>query len=179
MPQDRKRQRPNILITGTPGTGKTTTSSALADAAQLRHVSIGDLVKEKSLHDGWDDELQCYVINEDLVSSFPLELLIPSPLYSNYEFHWSFPRIEILRCAMSWRIWWKKVESLWTITVVIFFLSGGLIALSFSKLRTPFCTTDWRRGKEIKACLCRLFIHYDSLAQGILLWNCQKICIDS
>lgn len=67
MAQDRKRQRPNILITGTPGTGKTTTSSALADAAQLRHVSIGDLVKEKSLHDGWDDELQCYVINEDLV----------------------------------------------------------------------------------------------------------------
>uniref|UniRef100_A0A9I9DZR9 Adenylate kinase isoenzyme 6 homolog n=3 Tax=Cucumis melo TaxID=3656 RepID=A0A9I9DZR9_CUCME len=67
MAQDRKRQRPNILITGTPGTGKTTTSSALADAAQLRHVSIGDLVKEKNLHDGWDDELQCYVINEDLV----------------------------------------------------------------------------------------------------------------
>lgn len=70
MAQDRKRQRPNILITGTPGTGKTTTSSALADATQLRHVAIGDLVKEKSLHDGWDDELQCYIINEDLVSLF-------------------------------------------------------------------------------------------------------------
>ncbi|XP_019194899.1 PREDICTED: adenylate kinase isoenzyme 6 homolog [Ipomoea nil] len=61
------RQRPNILITGTPGTGKTTTASALAEALQLRHINIGDLVKVKNLHDGWDDELDCYVINEDLV----------------------------------------------------------------------------------------------------------------
>ncbi|CAH9113487.1 unnamed protein product [Cuscuta europaea] len=61
------RQRPNILMTGTPGTGKTTTASALADAAQLRHINIGDLVKVKNLHDGWDDELDCFIINEDLV----------------------------------------------------------------------------------------------------------------
>lgn len=56
------------MITGTPGTGKTTTSSALAEATQLRHINVGDLVKEKKLHDGWDDTLDCYVINEDLVS---------------------------------------------------------------------------------------------------------------
>ncbi|CAH9071320.1 unnamed protein product [Cuscuta epithymum] len=62
-----RRQSPNILITGTPGTGKTTTASALADAAQLRHINIGDLVKAKNLHDGWDDELDCFIINEDLV----------------------------------------------------------------------------------------------------------------
>ncbi|KAA3471361.1 adenylate kinase isoenzyme 6-like protein [Gossypium australe] len=62
-----KRKRPNILVTGTPGTGKTTTSSALAEATNLRHINIGDLVKEKNLHDGWDNDLQCHVINEDLV----------------------------------------------------------------------------------------------------------------
>ncbi|KAH6811025.1 P-loop containing nucleoside triphosphate hydrolases superfamily protein, partial [Perilla frutescens var. frutescens] len=63
----RKREKPNILITGTPGTGKTTTSAALAEATGFRHINIGDLVKEKSLHDGWDEEFDCYVINEDLV----------------------------------------------------------------------------------------------------------------
>ncbi|XP_022758718.1 adenylate kinase isoenzyme 6 homolog [Durio zibethinus] len=62
-----KRKRPNILVTGTPGTGKTTTSSALVEATQLHHINIGDLVREKNLHDGWDDDLQCHVINEDLV----------------------------------------------------------------------------------------------------------------
>ncbi|XP_010676535.3 adenylate kinase isoenzyme 6 homolog isoform X1 [Beta vulgaris subsp. vulgaris] len=61
------RGKPNILITGTPGTGKTTMSSALAEATQLRHVNIGELVKEKNLHDGWDEEFECPIINEDLV----------------------------------------------------------------------------------------------------------------
>ncbi|KAF7831506.1 adenylate kinase isoenzyme 6-like protein [Senna tora] len=62
-----QRKKPNILVTGTPGTGKTTMCSALAEAIHLRHINIGELVKEKNLHDGWDDELDCYVINEDLV----------------------------------------------------------------------------------------------------------------
>nr|BAK04723.1 predicted protein [Hordeum vulgare subsp. vulgare] len=61
------RARPNVLMTGTPGTGKTTTCSLLADAAGVVHVNIGDLVREKGLHDGWDEDLDCHVINEDLV----------------------------------------------------------------------------------------------------------------
>ncbi|CAI9105203.1 OLC1v1004076C1 [Oldenlandia corymbosa var. corymbosa] len=61
------RKKPNILITGTPGTGKTTMASALSEATQLRHINIGDLVKEKNLHDGWDEKFECYILNEDLV----------------------------------------------------------------------------------------------------------------
>ncbi|CAH1418856.1 unnamed protein product [Lactuca virosa] len=61
------RSKPNILVTGTPGTGKTTTSAALAEATNLRHINIGDLVRDKKLHDGWDDQLECYIVNEDLV----------------------------------------------------------------------------------------------------------------
>ncbi|KAK7276597.1 hypothetical protein RIF29_17740 [Crotalaria pallida] len=62
-----KRKKPNLLVTGTPGTGKTTMSTALAEATHLRHINIGDLVKEKKLHDGWDDELHCFILNEELV----------------------------------------------------------------------------------------------------------------
>ncbi|CAI9289454.1 unnamed protein product [Lactuca saligna] len=61
------RSKPNMLVTGTPGTGKTTTSAALAEATNLRHINIGDLVRDKKLHDGWDDQLECYIVNEDLV----------------------------------------------------------------------------------------------------------------
>ncbi|KAK3028157.1 hypothetical protein RJ639_038681 [Escallonia herrerae] len=45
------RKRPNILVTGTPGTGKTTTALAVAEATELRHINVSDLVKERSLHD--------------------------------------------------------------------------------------------------------------------------------
>ncbi|KAF2606129.1 hypothetical protein F2Q68_00046238 [Brassica cretica] len=62
-----RRQKPNILITGTPGTGKSTTASALAEATNFKHICVGDLVKEKNLHDGWDDQFECHVINKDLV----------------------------------------------------------------------------------------------------------------
>ncbi len=65
--EGRKRATPNILVTGTPGTGKTSTCSLLASATGLRHINVGELVKEKSLHDGWDAELDCYVVNDDLV----------------------------------------------------------------------------------------------------------------
>ncbi|XP_047324471.1 adenylate kinase isoenzyme 6 homolog [Impatiens glandulifera] len=60
-----RRSKPNILITGTPGTGKTTTASALAASTQLRHINIVDLVKEKNLNHGFNDEIDliCNEIN--------------------------------------------------------------------------------------------------------------------
>ena len=57
----------NILVTGTPGTGKTSLCQALAAATQFQHIEVGSLVKEKELHDGWDDEYQCFIFNEDKV----------------------------------------------------------------------------------------------------------------
>ncbi|KAF6142714.1 hypothetical protein GIB67_030693 [Kingdonia uniflora] len=65
MAQNR-RTKSNILVTGTPGMGKTAMSSLLADAAQLRHINVGDVVKE-NLYDGWDENLECHFVNEDLV----------------------------------------------------------------------------------------------------------------
>ncbi|KAL7247696.1 hypothetical protein ACSBR2_002583 [Camellia fascicularis] len=67
MAEGSGRKKPNILVTGTPGTGKTTTSSLLAESTQLRHINIGDLVRDNNLHDGWDDHFDCHIINEDLV----------------------------------------------------------------------------------------------------------------
>lgn len=60
---------PNILITGTPGTGKTTTAAELAQLTGWRHVNVGDWVKQKELHNGWDDEFDCWIVDEDKVAS--------------------------------------------------------------------------------------------------------------
>lgn len=63
------RSAPNVLITGTPGTGKTTLAQQVAEATGLKHVNIGDLVRQEQLHNGWDDEFECFVIDEDKVSN--------------------------------------------------------------------------------------------------------------
>lgn len=39
----------------------------MAAATGLRHINIGDLVKREQLHNGWDDEFECLVIDEDKV----------------------------------------------------------------------------------------------------------------
>lgn len=61
---------PVILITGTPGTGKTTHAQLVAEQSPIpmRHISVGDLVKEKDLHEGYDEEWQSYTVNEDKVA---------------------------------------------------------------------------------------------------------------
>ena len=61
------RTRPNILVTGTPGTGKTVLANELAQRTGLNYFNIGDLAKEKDLYDGWDEEYSCHVLDEDRV----------------------------------------------------------------------------------------------------------------
>jgi adenylate kinase len=58
---------PNILVTGTPGTGKTSTCEQIAAATGLRHINVGDRVKAQDLHCGYDEEHQAFIIDEDKV----------------------------------------------------------------------------------------------------------------
>jgi len=59
------RTNPNIIITGTPGVGKTTHSELLAQKTGLKHISINQIVKERDCHEGYDDELKTWVVDED------------------------------------------------------------------------------------------------------------------
>lgn len=61
------RKQPNILVTGTPGTGKTTTCQQVIEAIGFTHVNVGEWVKQHELHSGWDEEHDCYIIDEDKV----------------------------------------------------------------------------------------------------------------
>ncbi|XP_076465674.1 adenylate kinase isoenzyme 6-like [Babylonia areolata] len=58
---------PNILITGTPGTGKTTLSEHLAEVAGLKYISVSKLATDQELFEGYDQELQCPIIDEDRI----------------------------------------------------------------------------------------------------------------
>lgn len=61
------RKSPNIIVTGTPGVGKTTHSESLAERTGLRHLSINQIVKDKECHEGWSDEYHSLMVDEDKV----------------------------------------------------------------------------------------------------------------
>ncbi len=69
------KKKPNIIITGTPGVGKTSHCELLAQNTGLRHLSINQVVKERGCHEGWDEEYKSWVVNEDDVGYRPNQTL--------------------------------------------------------------------------------------------------------
>jgi adenylate kinase len=73
------RAHPIVLLTGTPGTGKTLHSEVLAGVSEspLVHLNIGDIVKEHGFHEGFDEEWQSYIVDEDRLLDYLEDVVNP------------------------------------------------------------------------------------------------------
>lgn len=56
-----------ILITGTPGVGKTTISRVIAEKCNIKHVEVSKYIKENELYEEYDKEFDTLVFNEETV----------------------------------------------------------------------------------------------------------------
>jgi len=64
------RRLPNILICGTPGTGKSSLASRVASDAgngELSYINLSKYALDHNLVDGWDEVLNCAIFDEDKV----------------------------------------------------------------------------------------------------------------
>jgi len=59
------RSHPNIIICGTPGVGKTSHCEHLLQETDLKHLPINKVAEERGCYDGHDDEMNCWIIDED------------------------------------------------------------------------------------------------------------------
>jgi cytidylate kinase len=61
------RTQPNIIITGTPGTGKSTHCEQLAEKTGMHHLSINDVVKKHNIGEASDDpeDPNLQIVDED------------------------------------------------------------------------------------------------------------------
>lgn len=70
---DPNQKLPNILITGTPGVGKTSFAILLQDKLkevknlQFTNINIGKLVNEKKLYKTWNKEFDVPEFDEDMI----------------------------------------------------------------------------------------------------------------
>ncbi|UMM15729.1 hypothetical protein L5515_013046 [Caenorhabditis briggsae] len=59
------RHKPNILITGSPGTGKSTLAQQVAEKLGFEFIEISKEVRENNLQGEFDEQYNCHVLDED------------------------------------------------------------------------------------------------------------------
>lgn len=66
MSEIEDRRKPNIIVTGTPGTGKSSHASMLAEKLpDMTVLAVNDVAKEKDCISGYDEERSSAIVDED------------------------------------------------------------------------------------------------------------------
>ncbi|KAH7710045.1 Protein E02H1.6 [Aphelenchoides avenae] len=59
------RQRPNVLLTGTQGVGKSTLANKVAENLGFTYIDAAHEIKANKLYSEYDEERKCHVLNDD------------------------------------------------------------------------------------------------------------------
>jgi len=63
------RSKPNILITGTPGTGKSSLAEMLMhNIDDMKHLNVSEIIKERKLGDRFDEAWNTWEFDDDKVA---------------------------------------------------------------------------------------------------------------
>lgn len=99
QPRSKSRRRPNVLITGTPGTGKTTLAAMIVerlnqmnsseeherqdeeedddnDVVAAKHINVGEIIRTYKFYDGYDAELETHILDEDQLIDYLDEVFV-------------------------------------------------------------------------------------------------------
>ena len=60
-----RRKYPNVLITGTPGVGKTSLCTVLSEETPIKHLNINEIIINNKLSSGKDEKRDCLIVDDD------------------------------------------------------------------------------------------------------------------
>ena len=111
------RSKPNFLVTGTPGVGKTTFAEMMAQRFGLLHVPVSRLIDEKHLWEEKDEERNCTIYSEQMLDEEITAILNMHPDGGViFDFHCSdivtkeqIDFVIVLRCESD--ILWKRLAA--------------------------------------------------------------------
>lgn len=64
-----------VVVTGTPGTGKTTIAKKLAKQKKLKYIDVSKIIKEKKLEEGYDKKKKCGIVDVDKLNKVLIDLI--------------------------------------------------------------------------------------------------------
>ncbi|KAB8232174.1 DUF1671-domain-containing protein [Aspergillus alliaceus] len=100
------RTSPNVIITGTPGVGKTVHCEQLAQDTGLRHLSINQVAKDRGCFETYDDELETWIVDEDKLLDAIEDEILQGGLLIDWHACDLFPKswidlVVVLRCPST------------------------------------------------------------------------------
>ena len=92
-----------IVVTGTPGTGKTKLSKKLAIDYNLVYMDVSALIKKNALHEGYDRSLKTYLVNVNRLVDFLIDLITRSKKRLIIDSHLShyIPKRYVKKCFVT------------------------------------------------------------------------------
>jgi adenylate kinase family enzyme len=100
------RTAPNVIVTGTPGVGKTVHCEQLAQDLGLKHLSVNQVAKDRDCYEEYDEERKSWVVDDDKL----LDAIEDEVLQGGYLIDWHacdmFPKswidlVVVLRCPQT------------------------------------------------------------------------------
>ena len=64
-----------IIVSGTPGTGKTELAKVLAKKINYKYIDVNKLIKENNLSDGYDKKKECEIIDTKKLAKFLVDFI--------------------------------------------------------------------------------------------------------